>query len=299
MDSRGFIGKSLFLSVVFFVTLSSVTPPALEAQSYVPRVNYGARLEPRTGVIHGAGQSPDAYAAYWSVMPAGRQPLVFMYYIGLDSLTANWADSLKSQLLLYPGSLVIPQIGLSLTDGVNAHYEQQVANGVYDTQIGYLIAGLRSLATPAYLRIGYEFNGLAWNGYQPAPYVQAFIHITNAIRAATDIEVATVWDASVDGVTNYTDYYPGDSYVDWFGMNIFTDNTFTSPNLTAFFSLSDSHKKPVMIGETTPELIGAQGGAASWNGWYSDFFNFLKKTPEVKMFNYIDWNWAYWSQQDN
>lgn len=268
----------------------------LRAQSpFAPRANHGARLEPQGALVQGAGQDPAGFAAYWNTVPIGRQPQVYMCYVRLDTLAPNWADDLKAQLLVFPGSFLIPQIGVSMTDGVNAHYEADVAAGNYDAQIGYLVSGLRELATPAYLRIGYEFNGLSWNGYRPAPYAQAYIRITNALRAATDIEAATVWDAEVDGVTNYMDYYPGDAYVDWFGMNVFNGSSWANPNLQTFVSLANSHNKPLMLGELTPATTGAQGGAASWSAWFAPFFNFLQTVPAVKAYNYINWNWAYWA----
>ena len=34
------------------------------ASEYAPRVNFGARLEPERGVIHGAGQDPASYREY-------------------------------------------------------------------------------------------------------------------------------------------------------------------------------------------------------------------------------------------
>lgn len=52
--------------------------------------------------MHGAGQSSDAFAAYWVKMPATRRPVVYMTYIGLKGLTANWSDNLKAELLKYP-----------------------------------------------------------------------------------------------------------------------------------------------------------------------------------------------------
>jgi uncharacterized protein (TIGR03437 family) len=270
----------------------------LQAQSYLVRANFGARLEPRGGLMHGAGQSSDAFAAYSGLFPAGRQPMVFMYYVNLQDATANWSDGLKAELRAnYPNSFIIPQIGLGMTNGVSAsgvlqNYEAQVAAGAYDRQIADFVTGLQRLALPAYVRIGYEFNGTTYAGYQPAPYQQAFIRVTNAIRAA-NVEVATVWDAAVgNGVTNYFDYYPGDQYVDWFGLNIFEASAFSDPSLSGFFAQARARKKPIMLGEESPAGVGAQGGAASWNGWYTYFFNFLQSNPEVKQFNYIDSNWA-------
>jgi uncharacterized protein (TIGR03437 family) len=281
------------LSIVFCYVIAA---GALPAQSYMARANFGARLEPQGALMHGAGQDPTAFAAYWRIMPAGRQPTLYMYYIGLRGLQANWADDLKAQLSAYPGVLIIPQVGLNMTTGVTDHYEAQVAAGAYDRQIANLVTGLQRLATPVFLRIGYEFNGLTWNGYQPVPYQQAFIRIANAIRAA-NLEVATVWDLEIpDGATNYFDYYPGDQYVDWFGMNIFQASAFQNPTLSGLFAQARARKKPVMMGEETGFSVGAQNGATSWNGWYAQFFNFLQSNPEVKQFNYIDWNWANYPQ---
>ena len=264
----------------------------LQAQTWTPRVNFGARLEPKGVIVHGAGQDAVDFAAYWNTMPAGRQPQVYMWYQDLDTLSPGWTANLKAQLQAYPGSFLIPQIGVNFTNGVNAHYEADVAAGKYDAQIASLVSGLRELATPVYLRIGYEFNGIAWNGYQPAPYVQAFIRIAKALRAAPDIEVATVWDAEVDGAPDFMDYYPGDDYVDWFGMNIFNGSSFSNPILPTFMSLADTHRKPVMIGETTPLSVGAQQGSTSWAQWFGPFFSYLQATPEMKEFNYIDCDWS-------
>jgi len=261
----------------------------LHAQTYAPRSNFGAKLEPQGGIVHGAGQSTAANAAYWALMPVGRQPLAYMWYVGLSTLTPDWADNLKTVLMRYPGSFLIPQLGVGMSNGGGNSYEADVAAGKYDTQIGYLVSGLRKLATPVYLRPGYEFNGLSWNGYKPASYIQAFIRVANALRAASDIEVALVWDASIDGVTNYMDYYPGDSYVDWFGMNYFDGNSFAFGS--DFIAQARSHKKPILLAELTPRGSGAQGGQASWNAWFVPFFNFLAGNPEVKLFCYIDANW--------
>jgi len=134
-------------------------------------------------IISGAGQDQASFINYWNNMHSQDKPVLYMTYISLRDVTSDWADGLKANLMLN-GKFQIPQIGLYMTvDGApSQHYEKDVATGLYDKQISMFIDGLQSLAIPAYVRIGYEFNGLAWNGYQPESYKQAFIRITDMIR---------------------------------------------------------------------------------------------------------------------
>lgn len=283
------------LFTVVFLTICIVTQ--LVAQKITPRLNQGAILEPRDKIINGAGQDLASYLNYWNVMHAQAKPLLYMTYVGLKDVTSNWTDGLKADLMSHPGKFQVPQIGLYMTvDGTpSAHYEQDVAAGLYDKQIEMFIDGLQSLAIPAYVRIGYEFNGVAWNGYVPATYKSAYIRITNMMRER-GVEVATVWDLAMDGVMNYMDYYPGDAYVDWWAINLFSASHFTDTNAKNFMDNAGTHKKPVMIGETTPRNVGVLNGLQSWNQWFVPFFTFIHTYPELKAFSYIDWNWAQYSQ---
>jgi hypothetical protein len=272
----------------------------LAAQPIQTRLNQGAILEPQGKIINGAGQDFSGYMNYWNVMHTQNKPLVYMTYLNLSDATSDWSSELKSNLMSNAGKFQIPQIGLSMTvDGTpSAHYEQGVAAGLYDDKITMFIDGLQSLAIPAYVRIGYEFNGVAWNGYQLTDYKNAFTRITNMIRAR-GIEVATVWDFSLDAGTsnmNFQDYYPGDAYVDWWGINLFSASHFTDPNAQKFLDSARVHAKPVMIGETTPRNVGVLNGQQSWDQWFAPFFTFIHTHPEVKEFCYIDWNWSQYPQ---
>jgi hypothetical protein len=267
--------------------------------SQTARNNYNALLEPDDLVLHGAGQSPDAFEDYYHLMPEDNKPLIYMYYISLNRLNeAFWVDHLQRELEKYPNHYIIPQIGLSMTGNGDPadHYEGDVAAGVYDEQIGNLIQGLKQLGRPAYLRIGYEFNGTAWNGYEPGPYVEAYQRITDAIRD-NDLEVATVWCAAVGGGTdaNYLSYYPGDDYVDWWGIDLFSDTHFSLQQTTDFMMDAETYGKPVMIGETTPRYIGADD-ASDWEDWFLLYFNFIENNPGVKATCYINWDWAEFPQ---
>ena len=269
----------------------------LMAQTIIPRLNQSAILEPKGKIINGAGQDLTAYKNYWNVMHAQNKPLIYMTYLNLSDATSDWSNELKSDLMSNAEKFQIPQIGLSMTiDGTpSAHYEQDVAAGLYDKQIKMFIDGLQSLAIPAFVRIGYEFNGVAWNGYVPTTYKNAFIRITNMIRAR-GIEVATVWDFAMDGAMNFMDYYPGDEYVDWWAINLFSTSHFTDSNAKNFMDNAGVHKKPVMIGETTPRSVGVLNSQQSWNQWFAPFFTFIHTYPEVKAFCYINYNWSQYPQ---
>jgi len=275
----------LFLSIFFVLEII--------AQPIAPRYNFGALLEPENKIINGAGQSPEAFYNYWNVMDENEKPAIFMTYINLKDVESDWSSELKSNLLSYGDKFIIPQIGLSMTEDMtpSSHYEDDVAAGLYDEQIEAFIEGLRTLAIPAYVRIGYEFNGTAWNGYVADAYKAAFIRITSMIRAS-DLEIATVWCFAMDGVMNFSDFYPGDQYVDWWAIDIFAASHFNNINADKFLDSAYIHQKPVMIGETTPRFVGVLQGQTSWNNWFVPFFNFIHNKPAVKAFCYINWDWS-------
>lgn len=283
--------RYLELFLISLIIISSAVN--IQAQKIQSRLNQGARLEPQNKIINGAGQDKGSYNNYWNVMHPLNKPLMYMTYIGLREATSDWSNGLKVDLMSHPGKFQIAQIGLSMTnDGTpSSHYEQDVAAGLYDKQISMFIDGLQSLAMPAYVRIGYEFNGPSWNGYLPASYKAAYQRITNMIRAK-GLEVATVWDCSADGVTNVDDYYPGDEYVDWWGINVFSASHFTSAFAKSFLESAVTHHKPVMIGESTPRNTGVLNGQASWDSWYGPYFAFIHNYPQLKAFSYINCDWT-------
>jgi len=261
------------------------------------RYNYGALLEPNGKIFNCAGQDIPGFNNYWNVMNANNKPPIFMTYINLKDVTSTWITNhpwygnIKNALDSYNPKTVVLQVGLAMTTDGNpsSHYEQDVAAGLYDTKIDQFIAGLAALNRPAYIRIGYEFNG-GWNGYVPSSYKAAFQYVTNKIRAS-GLPIATVWDFSMDGAMNYMDYYPGDAYVDWWGINIFSASAFSDNNALQFMNDANTHQKPVMIGESTPRYMYTTAGQSTWDAWFIPFFNFIHNQRGVKMFCYINWNW--------
>jgi hypothetical protein len=267
--------------------------------NWVKRGDYGKRLEPKGDrVLHGAGQSPDEFKRYYDLMGPNK-PAIYMTYCPVKgypgrSDTSTYFARLRKQLEAYSDTFLIPQIGLSMTrDGSpQEHYEQDVAAGKYDAQIEAFCQGLRDFKRPALIRIGYEFNG-GWNGYQPETYKAAWIRIVSALRKHSLKEVATVWCYHpANGAKNYPPYYPGDEYVDWWAIDLFTPSHFTMKDAIAFVEEADARGFPVMIGESTPRNVGVLDGAKSWDAWFAHYFNFIYSHRSIKAFCYISWDWT-------
>jgi hypothetical protein len=257
-------------------------------------------LAPASGVIHCAGQGSDFvgsdFADYWNALPAGRDPAVYMAYWGFKDYGADdargFVASIAKDLAAHPEFLSV-QLGLNMTqaNSPDMHYEAEVAAGTLDPQLNALLDALETLARPVYLRIGFEFNGLSWNGYQPDTYRQAFRHVAQVVRAR-QLEIATVWDAAAAGVSNVMDYYPGDDVVDWWGMNLFLPDELGSALVESFLAGAVSHGKPVMIGESSAASVGTAGGQTSWDGWFAPYFALIAAHPEIMMFCYVNADWT-------
>lgn len=266
--------------------------------NYQTRTEFGARLEPKGQILSGAGQSAEAFENYVQLLGETRLPAIYMLYVGLDTDPTAWLEEHKNIMDKYDWNL-IPQLGLSMTkDGdPEKHYEQDVSDGLYDDNIQKLIDVLKKWDRPVFIRIGYEFNG-HWNGYQPESYKKAFCYITNKFRKAGLEKVATVWCYGYDDQKNspFMDYYPGNEYVDWWGIDLFKPEEFKNPEVLSYLDNSLKYKKPLMIGESTPRSVGVLDGFRSWNDWFEPYFHLMKRQPNVKAFCYINWNWAFYPQ---
>lgn len=295
------------VSRIVFVILSALglftTLDAAEA--YLPRVNFGARLEPDGLIIHGAGQDPRGFDEYRANFDAAHQPLVYMTYIGLCHPLAEvegWGGRVRAELAAISPHTVAPQIGLNLTGGKDngTGLDHEVAEGKWDRQLAVFADAVASFHRPVFIRIGYEFEG-SWNSYRPATFPAAWVHITKYLRAR-GLPFATVWCAAGassgwPALSDLMKFYPGDEWVDWWGVDIFSEDEFTKPQLAAFLDAARAARKPVMIGEMTPRYVGVLAGEKSWQRWFVPMLHLLRTRPEIKATAYINWEWREWSDR--
>lgn len=271
---------------------------------YQPRLFFKAKLEPEKGVLHGAGQDPKAFYDYCKVMGEKQMPILYMTYVGIygeKEKIITWGNDLRDQLALAAHGKAIPQIGVNMVSGKDTGEgkDHEVAGGLFDENIEVFCKMVKDLKRPAFIRIGYEFEG-SWNGYQPETYKIAFKKITKALRNH-NIDAATVWcsggcSAEECTLEDVMTYYPGEDWVDWWGIDIFSQYELSDERVFAFCDQAIEHQKPVIIGESTARYVGVHGGKSSWQTWFAPYFKLIRDRPEIKAFCYINWEWAYWSE---
>jgi len=244
-----------------------------------------AFVPPQGKTLLFVGQDRDTIAYY--VHATGNVPGGTMFYTsvqnmdGLDGPIDYGGGSMDGGLLLrtYPNSAV--QIGLYMVDGL-----ADTIAGNYDDNLKILAQWIKDANRPVYLRIGYEFDNPS-NHYSPEQYKEAFRHVVDLLRAQGVTNAAYVWhtDCGDHAGGQWMDWYPGDDYVDWFGVSIFS----TLQILTAenFVKLARQHGKPFMICESSPWRLNT---AFAKIDWLKHIFQFIKKW-NIEAFCYIDCNW--------
>lgn len=261
--------------VIFFALF--ITP----SFAYSARNYYGAKLEPVNTTMHTAGQSVGDFNDYWNLMDAGEKPACYMTYC---NLVTPFIPALREDLERYRndyGIYMPVQLGLYIVGS-----EGEIAAGLWDADIQRFCEDLNQLGYPLYIRIGYECNG-AHNNYDPTDYQAAFIRITNALRA-NNVEAATVFNV-IQGP--YTAWYPGDAYVDWMSINLFSVWNIQNSDTYTFLSNAHSRSKPVLIGEAGPTWWHTDQGQASWDGYFVPYFGMIENWPGIKNFCYINTLW--------
>lgn len=260
----------------------------LDAKVFEPHPGPGRnpwRLRPGL-MLSGAGQCAESIFAMTLALGDGRKPALVALYEDLQETGYHPNPSVLEAPHLFPGAVL--QIGLQLplfnTPGLWA-----TANGDADSHIARMAARYASLPCPVLLRIGYEFDGAAWNGYDPAAYAAAYRRIAQGLQSA--VHVALVWDSYTTDTPNVMDWYPGDDVVDWFGYNTLSPKFDCGP----MRSLAGAHGKPLLNGEAS---FAMDAGDWSFPQWIEDFFSSMR-SHQVQAYQYINWRWQVYPRNAN
>nr|MDQ2732951.1 glycoside hydrolase family 26 protein [Armatimonadota bacterium] len=193
----------------------------------------GAKFEPLYGCYLGAYaesdyslprlrdvsvDSPTYHEQALGTMIQKRLATAFCYCFYGDPFPVKWARALSEKG-------IAPQIALEPNDGL-----RYVRNNSYLRQFARDAA---SCGGPVFLRFASEMNGdwVAYNG-NPDLYKAKFRLVHDLMNQLAP-NVAMIWCVYPTPENNIDDYYPGDAYVDWVGVNFFSvyhhDNDPSSP----------------------------------------------------------------------
>lgn len=260
-------------------------------------MDFNQKFEPKGNkVIHGAGQSLEQFKKYWNAVEEYK-PLIYMEYIKINEIREKLPRKLKAMNEI--DKKLYLQLGLNLKPREEKEKCKEIAQGQYDEDIDFLIKSLKDFNNPVFLRIGYECNDPT-HLYNSKNFIDAWKYIVRRFRANNLVNIAFIWSVCTAFSRNMEEimkYYPGDEYVDWFADDLFGVRHFTeknNPNIITddFCREAEKHKKPLMIGESTPAKIGVDGGKESWDIWFEPYFKWISDHPVIKAFCYINWDWS-------
>jgi len=219
-------------------------------------------LEPASGAL--LGQFYGAGSIDQTTRKLGRTPVIHLAYYG-------WADDWTGTVT--QADLAAGRIPLISWEPNNTDFAK-IIDGSLDATIVARAKGSKSLGKKFFLDFAAEMNGdEAWNGNNAHQYVAAYRHIHDLFVAAGANNVVWAWCPNVtdtDGGNRTTmDYYPGDAYVDWTGVDGYNWGTTNSNGWQTFqqvfqniYPLLAAKKKPILIGEMASTEVG--GDKAKW-----------------------------------
>lgn len=232
---------------------------------------YGAKYEPAAGAYYGRVVNMDGT----TVKNDGEilNESVVSVYVEVGGYTA---EDYSRVIGKYDDGRHALHIALNFPDeGTTA---AEIVSGKHDENIRETMTYLAKLKSPVFLRIGAEMN--LWQT-DPAVYRKAYIHTANLARANAP-NAALVWSPGYVGYwgSAFSDYYPGDAYVDWIGTSLYSNSTPHEGqseygvdslyfgvgiyadcvlNMKAVAQFAAQHNKPVIVTEGGTGIVNKSG----------------------------------------
>ncbi len=138
----------------------------------------------------------------------GKDHATFFRYVGYGQpFPFQWVKMLRD-------AGVVPHIAWEPNDGLSAVRDDEYLRGWAEAA--------RHAGVPIFLRYASEMNG-TWQAYSgnPAEYIKKW-RLVYRVMKQTAPNVVMIWCPFATPRPNIPSYYPGDDYVDWVGVNIYS-----------------------------------------------------------------------------
>ena len=276
-----------FLCFVFFVCCVTVNAVAMSSKPSEPDAEcmYGVFMSNRPVNIYRTNKFE---------VETGKKAAMIMFYM---DWRGNFPTSDCLNIVEYGA---IPHVTWEpWIIGEDVLYLDNILNGEWDSYIEQWAQSAKEFKYPFFLRVGHEMNGnwYPWSGYQndkdPKKFVAAYKHIYDIFKEVGADNAIWIWCPMDTEVPHskwnyYTNYYPGDEYVDWIGLDGYNwGNTQNWSHWTSFRSIFKKRydeivelypSKPIMIGE-----FGSAQRGGDKAQWIKDAFTLIKEEmPQLK-----------------
>lgn len=247
--------------------------------------------------------------------------------IGSVLIYPNWEDSFPTRecrMIVNQGAiphitweLFWPKITYNTAPVDSNGYKamDEVLAGKHDAYIKAFARQAKSFGNVVLVRFLHEFNGnwYMWGGKKngaakggPAKVVAVWKYVVEKFREEGATNVKWVWcphgpspDRSEESWNNISNYWPGNDYVDWFGLDAYNwypkdpwggtrpYDSFESCFKNLYDSCTKLGNQPMMIAEFA-------SGEFDYNGtkkadWIKDSFTRLKtECPKIKIFTWFN-----------
>ena len=184
----------------------------------------------------------------------------------------------------------------------------QVASGEYDGQIKKVCEALSEAKVPIIIRWGHEMDDdsgrYPWARNDAAGYIEAYRRFVRNCR--TEVPHAKyVW--SPTGLRSVEKYYPGNKYVDFVGLSVFSLEAWDLDNLARYsnaweaiksrYKVVAKFRKPVLIAE-----LGVSGSSEYVRHWLLDLTKRTHRLPLLRAIVYFNdkepHNWGEYGSPD-
>ena len=174
-----------------------------------------AKFEPYSGMYFGASFDKDNKigTGLQNVETVyGKKHAAFLMYV-------RWGESIQ-----YWTANQAKELGA----GIQIAWEPPAdMNNIKQSEVESFAKELKKLDIPVFLRFASEMNELSnpWSINSPEVYKKVFKMVADVMHKDAP-NVAMVWSPNYVPMDTINDFYPGDSAVDWVGINGYTDRYF-------------------------------------------------------------------------
>jgi len=197
-------------------------------------------------------------------------------------------------------------------NGKDPSHLANISTGAFDTYIDSWAQGLKAFGQPVYLRLFHEMNfqGYPWaygvNGNTATDLVTAWQYVHNRFTRIGATNVRWVWCPNPqNGLVTYRAMYPGDAYVDSFGIDLYNGGTqfdwggWVTPDQALSASYVElqtlNTTKPVMLTETSSVELGGSKG-----NWITSLYESLPSLyPNIHAIVWFHDDWTVKATTDS